>query len=420
MPTRENITAYLETFTYNREFQLTITEEAPGCTVIEKRDLGEAAIPFFINEYWTSRQRQTSSIQEISYRACFKPQLPRFFIELLTAPGQTVYDPFAGRGTTVLEAALMGRRVVANDINPLSRILTAPRLDPPEPGEVEKRLHEIPFAESEDNEVDLSMFYHPRTEAELLALRSYLRDKQAAGIEDSVDRWIRMVATNRLTGHSRGFFSVYTMPPNQAVSAERQQKINLKRDQKPDYRNVKELIIRKSRQLMRNMTAEQIARLKEASESAVFLTKEASQTSEIKAESINLTVTSPPFLDIVQYSADNWLRCWFNRIAADEIDKKITMAPNLEKWAEVMRAVLKELYRITTPGGWVAFEVGEVRNGTINLEDAVVPLGLQSGFQCAGVVVNRQEFTKTSNIWGVHNNRAGTNSNRIVLFTRPG
>ncbi len=41
-------------------------------------------IPRYVGEFWTSKQRQAASISEISYRACFKPQLPRFFIELLT------------------------------------------------------------------------------------------------------------------------------------------------------------------------------------------------------------------------------------------------------------------------------------------------------------------------------------------------
>ena len=44
-------------------------------------------VPTFVNEFWTARQRQASSLHEISYRACFKPQLPRFFIERLTQPG---------------------------------------------------------------------------------------------------------------------------------------------------------------------------------------------------------------------------------------------------------------------------------------------------------------------------------------------
>src|SRR5262249_13871489 len=56
-------------------------------------------VPTYINEFWTARQRQASSLHEVSYRACFKPQLPRFFIERLTKPGDIVYDPFMGRGT---------------------------------------------------------------------------------------------------------------------------------------------------------------------------------------------------------------------------------------------------------------------------------------------------------------------------------
>ena len=94
-------------------------------------DQGPATIPKFTNEFWTSRQRQASSIHEISYRACFKPQLPRFFINLLTRKGDIVYDPFSGRGTTVIEAGLSGRNVIANDANPLSRIMTEPRFFAP-------------------------------------------------------------------------------------------------------------------------------------------------------------------------------------------------------------------------------------------------------------------------------------------------
>ena len=54
-------------------------------------------IPYLFNEFWTSQQRQSHSIHEVSYRACFKAQLPEFFIERLTKPGDVVFDPFMGR-----------------------------------------------------------------------------------------------------------------------------------------------------------------------------------------------------------------------------------------------------------------------------------------------------------------------------------
>ena len=51
-------------------------------TRIEKFKVDSYTIPRFINEFWTPRQRQNNPIHEISYRACFKAELPRFFISL--------------------------------------------------------------------------------------------------------------------------------------------------------------------------------------------------------------------------------------------------------------------------------------------------------------------------------------------------
>ena len=58
-----------------------------------------------------------------------------------------------------------------------------------------------------------------------------------------------MVAINRLTGHSSGFFSVYTLPPNQSVSIKSQKKINKKKQQTPPLRDVPAIIAKKSASL---------------------------------------------------------------------------------------------------------------------------------------------------------------------------
>ena len=131
------------------------------------------SVPVFTNEFWTSQQRQGNAIHEVSYRACFKPQLPRFFIELFTQSGDTVYDPFNGRGTTVIEAALLKRNIIANDVNPLSLMLTEPRIEFPLFVEVEKRLNEIYFDSESKSAIDLSMFYHPQTLSEIISISNY-------------------------------------------------------------------------------------------------------------------------------------------------------------------------------------------------------------------------------------------------------
>lgn len=173
---------------------------------------GDNAVPVFVNEFWTSKQRAASSLHEISYRACYKPQLPRFFIERLTTAHDTIYDPFLGRGTTMIEAALLDRRVAGCDINPLSSILTAPRLHPPTIREVRERLATVDWNYDGEVNQELLTFYHPDTLREIYALRSHLMRRNGNDGNSDVDDWIQMVATNRLTGHSAGFFSVYTLP----------------------------------------------------------------------------------------------------------------------------------------------------------------------------------------------------------------
>jgi DNA methylase len=376
-------------------------------------------VPVYETELWTSRQRQANSIHEISYRACFKPQLPAYFIQRLTGEGDVVYDPFGGRGTTAVEAALHGRKVISNDVNPLSAILSRPRLELPGISDIDARLRSLKFAARPPSGLDLSMFFHPDTEYEILGLREYLYRRLHAGKEDAVDRWIRMVATNRLTGHSPGFFSVYTLPPNQAVSPDDQMRINARLKQEPEYRDIRALILKKSLQLQGRLSAADRWRLRTAAETVRYLEGDAAATPDIAGGSVHLTVTSPPFLDVVQYARDNWLRCWFNGLDADAVDSRITMNPAVDEWAGEMARVLRELHRVTRPQGWVAFEVGEVRRGLVKLEEVVAPLGVAAGFECAAILINAQSFTKTANIWGVANNRLGTNSNRIVLFRKP-
>ena len=379
---------------------------------------GSPHVPVYEEELWTSRQRQASSIHEVSYRACFKPQLPAYFIDRLSDEGDVVYDPFSGRGTTAVEAALRARRVIANDINPLSVIFARPRLEVPHVSEVDSRLNAIDLEQKARPTLDLTMFFHRDTERELINLRAYLNARRRSRSEDAIDRWIRMVATNRLTGHSPGFFSVYTLPPNQAVTAENQIRINQRLAQVPPYRNVRELILKKSVQLQSGLSDTERARLRRAAAHARFLEESAARTRPIPDGTVQLTVTSPPFLDVVHYAKDNWLRCWFNGLDAADIGRRMTISRGVEEWSDAMRAVFAELYRITRPGGWVAFEVGEVKRGSIRLEEIVAPLGTEAGFDCQAVLINAQQFTKTANIWGISNNRLGTNTNRIAIFKK--
>lgn len=368
-------------------------------------------IPYFVNEFWTAGQRQAHSIHEVSYRACFKAQLPEFFISRLTKPGDVVFDPFMGRGTTPVQAALIGRLAFGNDVNPLSVLLTRPRLRPITLQAIAAALKTVEWSRGEVAREDLLAFYHPATLKNLQALRLWLGEHAPLGADevDPVADWIRMVALGRLSGHSPGFFSGRSMPPNQAVSVKAQIKINDKLGVSPPERDVAGVILKKSRTLLKDGCAPSGVRFS-------LHTRAAWDVPGIPDGSVDLTVTSPPFLDIVQYAADNWLRCWFAGI--DPTTVAIDMHKTEEAWTLMVNRVLREQARILRPGGYVAFEVGEVRGGKVLLEKLVWRAAEGLPFARLGVMINDQQFTKTANCWGVDNGSKGTNTNRIVLLQR--
>ena len=401
-----------------------------------------------VREFWTPKQRQGHSLHEISYRACFKPQLPEYFIERFTEPGDLVVDPFLGRGTTPIQAHLMGRRAAGSDINPLCSMLTQPRFNPPLLDEVESRLlsvirkfkvqdfsldavaslHKETEHDEDVSTDDLLVFYHPHTLWQLLELKKWFANQKSQGSFDEVDSWIRMVCINRLSGHSSGFFSVRTMPPNQAVSVESQRQINLRKGQKPEPRDVAKIVIKKSRSLLRSVqfNKHQLSLLDDSQHeeqqktdrlpSPALETTSADNLFYLDDSSTDLIVTSPPFLNIVDYKKDNWLRCWFAGIDVKKL--KISTYSSIEDWSNFVRSAFEEMCRVTREQGHIAFEVGEVRNGEVQLEDIVLQAVEGLPLNPKEVLINQQNFTKTSNLWGISNNQVGTNTNRIVLLQR--
>jgi len=87
----------------------------PGETPIDRRRLGE-------REWAEWGSRQVWSLPSVrandDHEAKFPLELPRRFLRLLTDPGDTVLDCFAGSGTTAVAAVLEGRHFVAGDLAP--------------------------------------------------------------------------------------------------------------------------------------------------------------------------------------------------------------------------------------------------------------------------------------------------------------
>jgi methylase of polypeptide subunit release factors len=143
----------------------------------------------------------------------------------------------------------------------------------------------------------------------------------------------------------------------------------------------------------------------------------------VPTASVDLIVTSPPFLDKVDYLVDNWLEFWFAGIKARSFSANLVMARSLEEWSEFIRDVLREMLRVLKPGGYAVVEVGEVETGgeVVYLDEIVARAAGEISAPAKRllveeVLVNKQTFTKLANCFKVDNNQKGTNTNRLVVI----
>ena len=118
-------------------------------TIVEKAIRIEGDIPVNLSVKNGNRFLFISHDQSVlthglhKYPANFFPELPRWLIQRYSKTGDIILDPFMGSGTTNLEASLLGRHSVGVDIDPFSRFITKVKTSPLPIKELKKVYYEI-------------------------------------------------------------------------------------------------------------------------------------------------------------------------------------------------------------------------------------------------------------------------------------
>jgi len=102
------------------------SHEAEFLKLISKEYSFEDAIKVLDKIDWDFKNFKTQYLTHTfhPYPARFIPQIPLTFIKLFTREGETVLDPMCGCGTTLVEAFLNNRNAIGNDLNPLAALIT--------------------------------------------------------------------------------------------------------------------------------------------------------------------------------------------------------------------------------------------------------------------------------------------------------
>lgn len=234
------------------------------------------------------------------YIGKLKSSIAHDLILAFSNPGDLVADTFSGSGTIPLEAFLSGRNVFASDINPYSRILTRGKLFAPPNYEEAIRTAEklikltrkMPHPDLRKVPKWVRAFFHPRTLKEAI---NFATIAQRPGNEFFFACFLGILH------HQRPGFLSY--PSSHLVPYLRDKKYP--RDQYPqlyDYRELKPRLFAKIKRaykrIFRNSNAKATFR-KSSIQHLTFPTK------------IDCLITSPPYMNALDYGRDNRLRLWF-------------------------------------------------------------------------------------------------------------
>jgi hypothetical protein len=252
---------------------------------------------------WRLRAGRTDSRlhQLAPYIGKLRPVIARQLLERFTKPGDVVLDCFSGSGTIPLEASLLGRNVLAYDSNPYAVALTRAKLEAPASIIQAARALERRLAKSEGRPhyaADaipnwVQKFFHPNT------LQNVLRFADECIERD--DQFLLACLLGILHHQRPGFLSY---PSSHLVPYLRDRKFP-----RCDYPEMYE-----DRPLAPRLLAKVRRALKEPWRRSKELEVRAAQA-EIKdlalAQEVDAIVTSPPYMNALDYVRDNRLRMWF-------------------------------------------------------------------------------------------------------------
>lgn len=290
--------------------------------------------------------------------------MAKALIRYCSEPGDTILDPFVGSGTVACEGIIEGRGVICSDTNPYAVALTRAKLFAPPT--INQALasckHYLKLSKNEAEKVDLdevpewvAKFYHPKTLREIIALTSVLRDRR---------QHFLMGCLLGILHHQRPGFLSY--PASHAVPYLRTRRFP--KEKYPslyEYREVGYRLLAKIQRVYRR-----VPRIDQSLTKKCFLKD--MRHLNLEERSIDSVITSPPYMNALDYVRDNRLRLWFLGYE-DKTDFSECSPKNPQEFRQLISDFLLMIEKALRPEKRSAIVTGEVnKNGYITNTASII------------------------------------------------
>lgn len=220
-----------------------------------------------------------------------------------------ILDPFSGRGTTVLESLLNGRRAIGCDTNPVAVCLSKAKADPPSLAALLERLGDLEVTSrgfstkaKETKDEFFALCFHEETLKQLLFLKKHLAWRRG-----KTDCFIAALALGCLHGESHRTEMCFSNRMPRTISTKPAYSVRWWRERRciPPQRDVFSILRTAARYRYESELPAIKGRIVEGD------VRRAGTLLRSYREKVKLVITSPPYLDITDYHEDQWLRLWF-------------------------------------------------------------------------------------------------------------
>jgi DNA modification methylase len=292
------------------------------------------------------------------YIGGFPPSLAHYFIERFSNKGDTVLDPFCGGGTTPLEAALQGRRGYGNDAFSYAYVLSKAKCNPLQRSEflpyIDTKLDEMQEVDNEQMQLlddeDLLVFFSEHTLDQILRLREVL-----VGDDSREATYLKAVVCGILHGPSDMYLSLQTKDTYSGTAdyvrkyAENNDLTRPEKDIRPSAKRKQELTQEDN---IPDGLAEQTKITREDSRNI---------TDNFEEECADFILTSPPYMQTLDYTWNNWLRLWWLGDNRKNEREKLDITQDTQKYRNFMRECLSSMYDVLRPDSPAVLIVGDVQ-----------------------------------------------------------
>ncbi|EIJ37075.1 DNA modification methylase [Galbibacter orientalis DSM 19592] len=381
-----------------------------------------------VEEYitpWAKKNDSDPLHSLCSYLGAFPPSLANYFIKYFTDKNDLVFDPFSGRGTTILESRMLGRKSFGSDLNPIALALSKAKSNEIKKEDVINRINDLQsyydyalfFPEAEGESEEIHLIFHSRTIAELCFLKSELLNS-----EDKIDQFIIGAILGIMHGGVRkdgtsGYLSI-SMPNTFSMSPDYVRRFVQTKELSREYRNVFSILKEKVDRVFKKHKSPKI-------ESNIFKCDaknllNSKEVSKYKGK-VDLLLTSPPYLGIVNYAKQNWIRSWFLESDPKEVSEKLDDDLNINQWVKFAKETAFQFKEMMKPDGVAVFVIGDVARSSTS----VIPLAREFAMMIKenNLFENTWVFSdyiqgvdKTTRIWGETKGKA-TATDRIVIVS---